>query len=258
VTWALLVAGQAAELPPAAQPVIVGVTVGYFVVVALIGAWATRRTRTAGDFFVAGSGIGLVALALTVMSATVSGFIFIGGPGLVYALGLGAVFIVLPAALTHAMSAWVLAKRLRLMAEIRRTITLPDVIGARYGSPLAQGLAGVSILVAVVGYMATNILALGLVIDAVFGLGLGWSIWLGAGITMAYATGGGIVAGIYTDLFQGALMAVASVLVFVHALRFGGGTRRISRTILASDPGFLGPGGTSPRSPPFPSSSCSG
>jgi Na+/proline symporter len=234
---------QAAELPHVVEPTIVWVAVVYFAVVTVIGAWATRRTRTAGDFFVAGKGIGLVALSLSVMSATLSGFAFIGGPGLVYSIGLGAMFIILPAALTNAMGAWVLAKRLRLMAEVRRTITLPDAIGARYRSPLAQGLAGVSILVAVIGYMATNILALGLVIDAVFGIGVGWGIWLGMGITMAYAVGGGIVAGIYTDVFQGSLMALASVLVFLFTLRAGGGLSGISETILAADPGFLGPWG---------------
>jgi len=234
---------QAEELPHVVEPTIVWVAIAYFAVVTAIGAWATRRTRTAGDFFVAGKGIGLAALSLSVMSATLSGFAFIGGPGLVYAIGLGAMFIILPAALTNAMGAWVLAKRLRLMAEVRRTITLPDAIGARYRSRAAQGLAGVSILVAVIGYMATNILALGLVINAVFGIGLGWGIWLGMGITMAYAVGGGIVAGIYTDVFQGSLMALASVLVFLFTLQAGGGLGGISTTILADDPGFLGPWG---------------
>jgi Na+/proline symporter len=242
----LLAAGappQAEELPHVVEPTIVWVAIAYFAVVTAIGAWATRRTRTAGDFFVAGKGIGLAALSLSVMSATLSGFAFIGGPGLVYAIGLGAMFIILPAALTNAMGAWVLAKRLRLMAEVRRTITLPDAIGARYRSRAAQGLAGVSILVAVIGYMATNILALGLVINAVFGIGLGWGIWLGMGITMAYAVGGGIVAGIYTDVFQGSLMALASGLVFLFTLQAGGGLGGISTTILADDPGFLGPWG---------------
>jgi Na+/proline symporter len=242
------VAGEALPVPAQAlaggtDPLVVGVAVGYFAVVAAIGALATRRTRTAGDFFVAGGGVGIVALSLSILAATVSGFIFIGGPGLVYALGLGAVFIVLPAALTHSMSAWTLARKLRLMAEVRNTLTLPDVIGARYRSPLAQGLAGAAILVAVLGYLATNVLALGLVLDAVFGVGLGWGIWIGTGITMAYATGGGIVAGIWTDLFQGALMGVASVLVFLFVLDVGGGLSGLSTTILAEDPGFLGPWG---------------
>src|SRR5688500_13243431 len=106
-------------LPPLTQPVIVGVAIAYFVIVALIGAWATKRTRTARDFFVAGEGIGLFPLTLATMSATLSGFAFIGGPGLVYTLGLGAMFIILPAAVTNTMSAWVLAKRLRLLGEVR-------------------------------------------------------------------------------------------------------------------------------------------
>jgi len=236
-------AAQGQELPHMVEPVVVGVGIVYFIIVAAIGAWATRRTRTAGDFFAAGRGIGLVALSLSVLSATLSGFAFIGGPGLVYTIGLGALFIILPAGLTNAMGAWVLAKRLRLLAEVRRTLTIPDAIGARYRSPAAQGLSGFAILLAVIGYMATNILALGLVIDAVFGIGLGWSIWLGMGITLGYAVGGGIVAGIYTDVFQGSLMAVASVLVFLFTLKAGGGLGGLSTTILASDPGFLSPWG---------------
>jgi Na+/proline symporter len=234
---------QTAELPPLTQPVIVAVAVVYFTIVAAIGIWVTRRTRTANDFFVAGQGIGLWPLAIAAMSATLSGFAFIGGPGLVYQLGLGAVFIILPVALTNAMGAWVLAKRMRLMAEVRDMITVPDAIGARYDSRLAQGLAAVAILIAVIGYMATNLLALGLVIDAIFGVGLGWGIWIGTAITLAYSVSGGILAGVYTDVFQGSLMALASVLVFAYTLQVGGGLSGISETILAADAAFLGPWG---------------
>jgi Na+/proline symporter len=91
--------------------------------------------------------------------------------------------------------------------------------------------------------MATNLLALGLVIDAIFGTGLGWGIWIGTAVVLAYSAAGGMLAGVYTDLFQGSLMALASVLVFLFALDVGGGMGGISRTILAHDPGFLGPWG---------------
>ncbi len=235
---------QATALPPLTRPVVVGVALAYFAVVAAIGIWATRRTRTARDFFVAGGGIGLWPLAIAAMAATLSGFAFIGGPGLIYSVGLGAMFIVLPASITNTLGAWVLAKRLRVLAEVRGVITVPDAIGARYRSPLAQGLAGIAILIAIVGYMATNLLALGLVLDAIFGLGLGWGIWLGMLVVMSYSASGGILAGIYTDVFQGALMALVSVLVFVVALQSGGGLDGISATILARDPGFLSPWGT--------------
>jgi Na+/proline symporter len=234
---------QAAELPPLTQPTIVAVAIVYFAVVAGISVWAARRTRTAKDFFVAGQGIGLWALSIAAMSATLSGFAFIGGPGLVYTLGLGAVFIVLPATITNSMGAWVLAKRMRLLGEARGLVTVPDAIGARYDSRAAQGLAAVAILVAVVGYMATNILALGLVIRAIFGLELAASVWVGMAVVLAYSASGGILAGVYTDLFQGAIMALASVLVFLFALDVAGGMGSISRTILESDPTVLGPWG---------------
>jgi Na+/proline symporter len=91
--------------------------------------------------------------------------------------------------------------------------------------------------------MATNALAMGVVINAIFGVGLGWGIWLGMGVTLAYSVAGGILAGIYNDVFQGTLMALASVLVFLFILDVGGGLGSISRTILATDPQFLAPWG---------------
>src|SRR5678815_1685266 len=119
---------QATALPTLNRPMIVGVALVYFAVVTGIGVWATRRTRSAADFFVAGQGIGLWPLAI---SATLSGFAFIGGPGLVYTLGLGAVFIVLPLSVTTALGGWVLATRIRLLGEARGLLTVPDAIGAR-------------------------------------------------------------------------------------------------------------------------------
>jgi Na+/proline symporter len=234
---------QSAALPKLGQPLIFGVALAYFVVVTCIGVWATRRTRSAADFFVAGNGIGLWPLAISAMAATLSGFAFIGGPGLVYTLGLGAVFIVLPVSVTTALGGWVLATRIRLLGEARGLITVPGAIGARYRSRTAQGLSALAILVAVVGYMATNVLALGLVLDAIFGTGLTWGIWIGMLITLAYSASGGILSGVYTDVFQGGVMAVASLLVFAFALRTGGGLAGISQSILAVDPVFLSPWG---------------
>jgi Na+/proline symporter len=230
-------------LPSVAQPAVIAVGILYFAVIVAISVWAARRTRTASDFFVAGKGIGLVALTVASVSVSVSGFAFIGGPGFVYAAGLGAMYIVLPAAVTNVMGAWVLAKRMRLLGEARGLITIPDAIGARYNSRAAQGLSAVAILVGIIGYMATNALAMGVVINSIFGVGLAWGIWIGMGVTLAYSASGGILAGIYNDVFQGTLMGIASVLVFLFVLKFAGGLGAISQTILEHDPVFFSPWG---------------
>ncbi|ODT04086.1 MAG: hypothetical protein ABS52_06830 [Gemmatimonadetes bacterium SCN 70-22] len=236
-----LLQGGALALP--AQPTIVAVALVYFAIVAGIGVWAARRTHSASDFFVAGQGIGLWTMAIAAMAATLSGFAFIGGPGLVYTLGLGAVFIILPIGVTGTLGAWTMAKRVRLLGELRGLITVPDAIDARFDSRLARGLSAVAMLVAIVGYMATNILALGLVIDAIFGTGLTAGLWIGMAITLAYSVSGGILAGVYTDLFQGGVMAAASVLVFVYTLKVGGGEAGFAATILPADAPFLAPWG---------------
>jgi Na+/proline symporter len=224
--------------------VIVTVGILYFLACAAIGWWATRRTRTTEDFFVAGRSVGLLPFAIAAMATTLSGFTFIGGPGLVYTIGVTSLFISLPASLTNTMGAWVLGKRMRLLGEMRRLVTVPDAIGARYRSPAAQGISAVAILVGLVGYIATNILALGIVVDSILHVGLGPGIWAGTAVLLAYSAGGGILAGIWTDVFQGALMAVTSTVVFVAALDSGGGLAAITRALQSVDPAIVGPWGT--------------
>ncbi|MES2125320.1 MAG: hypothetical protein V4503_11605 [Gemmatimonadota bacterium] len=237
---------QTQAIPAPARPELVMTGLAYLVICAAIATWAVRRTRTAPDYFVAGRSIGVWALALSAMAAALSGFGFIGGPGLVYTVGMGAVFIILPVSITNSLSGWVLARRIRLLGEVRGLMTVPDAIGARYRSPTAQGLAAVAILIATVGYVATNFLALGLVVDAVFHTGLSAGIWIGAAAVLLYTAPGGMLAGVYTDVFQGAVMALASTLVFVAALGSGGGLRHLSQTLLEHDPRWFGPWGTLP------------
>lgn len=234
---------QSAAIPRVESAWTSGAMLAYFAVIVVIAVWASRRTKSASDFFVAGRSLGTVVLGISAMAATLSGFTFVGGPGLFYSLGATALFIVLPASLTNTLGAWALAKPLHDLGRTRGVITIPGAIGARYESPAAQGWAAVAILVALLGYIATNFLALGYVLSAVLGVSLSSGIWIGAGVTVVYTVGGGILAGVYADVFQGAVMAVASVAACWFAMRAGGGLAEISRTIVAQDGQFLGPWG---------------
>ncbi len=239
-----LAAMQTAAIPRVGGEATPAAMLAYLIVIAVIAAWATRRTRNAADFFVAGRALGTVVLGVSAMAATLSGFTFIGGPGLFYGLGATALFIVLPASLTNTLGAWTLARPLHDLGRTHGVITIPGAIGARYGSRAAQGWAAAAILVALIGYIATNFLALGYVLSAVFGVSLSAGIWIGAAAVLAYTVAGGILAGVYADVFQGAVMALASVAACWYALRSGGGLGGISRTLVASDASLLSPWGT--------------
>ena len=245
MTPALLAAVQTSEIPTAASPLVIGVAIVYFVAVAAIAIWASRRTKTSEDFFLAGKSIGLIALTLAAMASTFSSFTFIGGPGLLYSMGFGAMLFVLPASITNVLSAWVLAKRLRLLVEVRPVLTIPDAIAVRFGdSRLVHGLAALGVIAGAIGYMGTQVLGLGIVMDALFGFGVPTGIWIGTVIVTAYAASGGILAGIYTDVLQGVIMAIASLLVFLFALDVGGGLSGLTTTILAVDAAWTSPWGS--------------
>lgn len=238
------------------RPLILITALVYLAGVVAIGLWAARRTRSAKDFFIAGQDVGLWVTGLATMSAAFSGFVFIGGPGLTYRLGLASLFICIPVSFTAAMMAWAVAKRLRLLAEVREVYTVPDAIFCRYQSRLASGLAAVAVVVGTVGYLAAQLLALGVIIESIFGTRASLGEWslpvaMAAGllVILLYSTAGGMVAGVYTDFLQGLLMVVAAAGVFYCALDSGGGLRRMSESIGASQafgPEFLDPLGKLP------------
>src|SRR5256885_15829165 len=133
-------------MPILHRPLLVATVLVYLLITLLIGLWALRRTRTPRDFWVAGRGMGVLMAGIVTMAAAFSGFVFLGGPGLTYRIGLSSLFINLSIGFTPALLAWALAKRLRLLAEVREVYTIPDAFLARYGSRAASRAAAVAIL----------------------------------------------------------------------------------------------------------------
>lgn len=215
-----------------------------------VGLWALRRTHSAKDFFIAGRTLGVLVTGLAVFSSTLSGFGFVGGPGLVYRLGTSSLWMVVCSSIGFVLAFYLLAKRLWLFSELRQSVSLPDAVAARYGSESTRFLTALAILLGVMGYLATQILAMGVVLQDVLQRSFGnVSLELAVGISCAvlvfYCVTGGIVASVYTDLVQGLVMMVASVLVLVTAIRaFDGGFAGMSRILLADDPEAIGPWGT--------------
>ena len=224
------------------RPLIIVVATIYLVVVLLVGLWSARRTRTAKDFWIAGQNIGLWTTGLATTSAAFSGFVFLGGPGLTYQLGSGSLFIIVAGGFTATLMCWVLAKRLRLLAAVREVYTIPDAILARYRSRAASGIAAVAVAVGTIAYLGSQFLALGRLIEAVFGtrelagsLSLPIAVGAGALVVVLYASLGGMIAGVYTDLLQGTLMTAVAGFVFVHATAEAGGVASIAESLTASE-----------------------
>ena len=75
-------------MDPARSTIILTCVAVYMTMCVGVGLWALRRTRTTRDFFMAGRDLGIVVTGIAVFSSTMSGFGFVGGPGLVYRMGM--------------------------------------------------------------------------------------------------------------------------------------------------------------------------
>jgi len=234
------------------QEIILGSVLVYLLLCVGVGIWAMRRTKSAGDFFVAGRGLGPIVISMAVFSSTLSGFGFVGGPGLVYATGMSSVWMAVCSALGYATGFYLVSKRIRMIAEVRDTMSMPDVVFARYGSESARLLTAGTIILGVLGYLATQILAMALVLQTLLAgtemfatISLFACVVISTLVLVFYCVTGGIIASVYTDLVQGIVMIISGALVVVTAASvFDGGLNEVSEVLLARDGEDIMPFGT--------------
>ncbi|MBX6377893.1 MAG: hypothetical protein IRY95_05020, partial [Clostridia bacterium] len=96
------------------------------------------------------------------------------------------------------------------------------------------------------GYLGTQVQATGVIMNVVFGTGYVTGLIIGLGVLAAYTIIGGMVAGVYTDVFQGAIMVLASIAIFIYVLVNGGGFLNIQQQLVAADPRMVSPWGLVP------------
>lgn len=232
--------------------IILSCVLGYMVLCIAIGGWALSRTKNTHDFFMASRNLGVIITGIALFSSVMSGFGFVGGPGLVYKMGTSSFWILVTTPIGWALAFFLVAKRIRLLAEVRNSISLPDIAGARYDSRRVRALVAIAVLSGVVAYLATQIKAMAFVLQEIFTRNDVWGhesvlfcVGLSCAVLVFYCVTGGIIASVYTDLFQGIVMMVASVLIFFTAVsQLDGGIGGMMEIIAADNAEAAGPWGT--------------
>ena len=230
----------------ALDPLIVGITVLYLLIVLGIGVWGTMETESTSDFLISGKRFAGWAIAFSAFASIMSGFGFIGGPGLFYSGGYAFLWIAIVAPLAFPISWFVLGKKMRLLAEVRDIMTIPDAVYARYGSDTVRVLTAISVLLGVISYLAVQLKAMGFVLGEILGTTQLTAVLIATAVIAIYTIGGGMIAGVMTDAIQGGVMVVGSILVFFLALDYGGGITQMSQDIAVNDPAFAGAFGSFP------------
>lgn len=202
--------------------------------------WGARRARNSADYFAAGhrGGAWLVGVAGT--AAAVSGFTFVGGPGLFAAVGAGSLWIILSAPLTGALQCWAVGEPVVKLVEKRRVLTIPELLAGRFGGPTMRVLAAAIVAVGCVASLAVQARAAAVLGEEFLHVPGATAAIAAMLATTAYTALGGMRAGLVADAVQGVVMAGFAVLLAAAALAAAGGPAAAVATLERARPELLG------------------
>lgn len=223
---------------------IIGTFLVYMAVVLLLGFIAWRRTRSLKDYILGGRSLNAWVTALSAQASDMSGWLLMGLPGLAYAAGLEAGWMVLGLLAGTYLNWKLVASRLRERTEVLDdSLTLPDYFERRFNdrSRALRLLAGVFILVFFVLYTSSGFVAGGKLFEALFGVDYRWAVFWGTLSVLVYTFFGGFLAVSWADVLQGSLMFLALVLVAALSWWTLGGAGGIRHTLNAVNPDLLNP-----------------
>lgn len=211
----------------------------------VLAAWGLTAARTPADYFAAGrqAGVWLVGVAGT--AAAVSAFTFVGGPGLFAVVGAGSLWMILSAPVTGALQCWAVGEPVVRLARRHEVVTVPALLQVRAGLP-AQGAAAVVLVVGGVAALAVQAKAAAVLGEAFLGVAGPIAAIAVLGATAAYTAAGGMRAGLLADAAQGAVMALAAVVVALAAVGAAGGPVAAVQTVATARPQLLGAFGPLP------------
>jgi solute:Na+ symporter, SSS family len=223
----------------------VGIVVLYVVAMLAIGWVSMRKTRDVKDFFLGGRTLGPWMSAFAYGTTYFSAVLFIGYAGkLGWGFGIHTMWIVAGNTLVGTLLAWkVLAGRTRDMTARLGAITMPELLGARYGSKALQVVAAAVVFVFLVPYSASVLMGLSYLFEMTLHLRYEYALFLLAAITAVYLTMGGYLAVAVSDFIRG-IVEFGGVMLMVWLLanraEVGGFGAAASR--LLGDPAVMAPG----------------
>ena len=205
----------------------------YFVVVLGIGMFFFLKSKSGNDkdYFLGGRSMGPWVTALSAQASDMSGWLLMGFPGSILAMGMGQVWIGVGLALGTAANWIFVARRLRKFSQCANdSITIPQYLSNRFmaKSRALQIICAIIFLVFFTIYVASSFVAGQKVfIQVVPQLADTPEIALliFAVIIILFSFLGGFKAVCWTDFFQGlmmlaALLAVPLVLVFLRDIDY--------------------------------------
>ncbi len=175
-----------------------------------LGWYGMRRAKTREDYLVAGRNLGPTFYLGTMAATVLGGASTIGTVRLGYVHGLSGFWLCAALGLGIIGISLFLAKPLMKL----KIYTVTQVLERRF-NPTARHASAAIMLVYALMIGATSTIAIGTVMQVLFGLPFWVSILIGGGVVVAYSTIGGMWSLTLTDIVQFLIMTVGLVFILM-------------------------------------------
>ena len=213
----------------------------YLGILAALAVWSRRETHTLSGFYLAGKKLPFWVVAFSTNATGESGWLLLGLSGMGYLVGAQAYWVVVGEIVGIGLSWWLLSRRLKALGDQTDSITVPDVLTAKFEDRwhLVRGVSVLIILVMVTTYVTVQMVATGKAFSGFLGIGYETGVILGAAIIIGYTFVGGYKAVSYSDVVQGVLMLLGLIAVPTAAVIASGGVGEVREALALQDPALL-------------------
>ena len=200
-----------------------------------------RKTNNTEDYFLGGRGLNSWVAALSAQASDMSGWLLMGLPGSIYALGTGQAWIAIGLFIGTALNWLCIAKRLRRYTIVaNNSLTLPEFFENRFHDKkkILLGISSIVIVIFFLVYTASALASGGKLFNMVFGVDYHIALAIGAIVILTYTFLGGFLAVCTTDFIQGTMMLIALLVVPIAAYHMIGtdlGTALVNSGVASSD-----------------------
>ena len=187
-----------------------------------VGLYFSRRVRAAGDFFVAGRGLGPGLLLASLIAANIGAGSTVGATGLGYREGLRAWWWVGSAGLGTLILAFLIGPRIRRIAAEHDLRTVGDFLEHRYGRTV-RGLVACLLWVGTLAILTGQLVAAGKILHVVTGLPPAAGAVIGGLAMTVYFTAGGLLGSAWVNALQLVVEVGTFLVLLPFALSGAGG-----------------------------------
>ena len=186
-----------------------------------------RAGDSAAGFFVGGRRLGGVVVGVSFYATFASTNSYIGHAGKGYEYGVAWLTMAVLLVLFAWLSWRFVAPRMRRFAAAWGSLTVPDFLAVRFASERVRVAAGIVVAFSSVLYLVAVFKGAGHLLQLFLGIPYEAAVGVTLALIVGYTSVGGFLSVVRTDVVQGVLMAIGSVLIFYFVTSAAGGVGAI-------------------------------